>query len=169
MLVLRKSSTVANGQPSCGGKILLTSEGIIPAVGSVNSLFDKVLKSESITGTTEYRLVYLSNESGSAQTIYNPLVRLLGKTDSEISLYALSRGAEGVSLPSEKTEPTGAVFKSQIQLDASSTNKGYLDFPNTATLAPGEYCGLWVRRKTNAASGSGTTVEEMVLEISYSE
>ena len=167
MLTLRKSANIANGQPSCGGAMVSGDTGIIPAVGNVNSLFDKVLKSESITGITEYRLVYLSNESNSVQTIYNPTLKLLGNTSSEIALGALQKGQTGESIATEKTAPSGIVFYTQAQLDASSG--GYLAFPNTSTLAPGEFCGVWIRRKTNATSGSGTIVEEMVLEVAYSE
>ena len=165
-LVLRKSSNIANGIASCGGPILLGPDGIIPYTGSVNSLFDKVLKFESISGTVEYRLVYLYNDPANSTTAYQPRVKLLIVPESEIAIGSLSRGQVGQAIPTEKSAPAGVAFKTAS--DLAAVNNGYLTL-DAPTLAPGEFCGIWLRRTTKASTGSGTVVEELVLEIEYRE
>lgn len=165
-LVLRKSSNIANGIASCGGPILLGQDGLIPYTTPVNALFDKVLKFESISGTVEYRLVYLYNDPSNSTTAYQPRVKLLIVPESEVAIGTLSKGQVGQAIPTEKSAPSGVAFKTAS--DLAAVNNGYLTL-DAATLAPGEFCGFWLRRTTKASTGSGTVVEELVLEIEYRE
>ena len=159
-LVLRKSSNIANGIASCGGAILLGQDGLIPYTTPVNTLFDKVLKFESISGTVEYRLVYLYNDPSNSTTAYQPRVKLLIVPESDIAIGTLSKGQEGQSIVTEKSAPSGVAFKTAS--DLAVANNGYLSL-DAATLAPGEFCGFWLRRTPKASTGSGTVLEELVV------
>lgn len=164
-VTLRFSSNAASGVKSCGGAPMTGTAGIIPNTSALNAVFDKVLKHENISGSTEYRLVYLSNDSTSSEKIYNIKVKLLSTPDSEIAIGALAKNDIGTSLATEKQAPSSVVFKTQAELNSESA--GYLSFSNAEELAPGEYVGLWMRRKVRSSGGSGTVKEELVLEVQY--
>lgn len=162
-LVYRYSLNNVSGAKSCGGGVDKTDSGRIPSTTGLNELFDKVLKHENIEGVTDYRLIYLVNESSSRT--YSLATRILSSDDDEISLGALSKNTVGTSLATETSSPGSVVFKTQAQLDSSSG--GYLTFPNAQELGPNEYCGLWLRRSVNSSSGSGTKRCELVIESKY--
>ena len=150
-LVYRFSLHNISGAKSCGGAVDKTDAGRIPSTTGLNELFDKVLKHENIEGSTDYRLIYLVNES--ASRTYSLSTRILS-ADDEISLGALTKNAVGTTIASEATAPASVVFKTQAQLDSGSG--GYLTFPNGQELGPNEFCGLWIKRSVNSSSGSGT-------------
>ena len=83
-----------------------------------------------------------------------------------MAIGTLSKGQVGQSIITEKSAPSGVAFKTAS--DLATVNNGYLTL-DAATLAPGEFCGFWLRRTTKASTGSGTVVEELVLEIEYRE
>lgn len=162
-IVYRFSTNNVSGTKSVGGAVDRTDLGKIPPTGGVNELFDKVLKHENIEGMTDYRLIYLVNES--ASRVYSLSVRILSSDDDVISIGALPKNEVGQVLATENTIPTSVVFKTQAQLNSSSA--GYLTFPNGQEIGPNEFCGLWIRRSVNSSSGSGTKRCELVLESKY--
>lgn len=162
-LVYRYSQSKLGSNKSCGGDVDKTPAGIIPATTGLNELFDKVLKHENIEGTTDYRLIYLVNESPSRA--YSLAVRILASDEDVISLGALPKNEVGSVIAAETTAPASVVFKTQAQLD--STSGGYITFANGLELGPNEFCGLWIRRQVNSSSGSGTKRCELVLESKY--
>lgn len=159
----RYSSHIASGVKSCGGSVIDSGSGIIPSTTGLNELFDKVLKHENIQGVTDYRLIYLKNDSSS--TAYSLGVKILSSDDDEISIGALSKNVTGETLATETEAPSSVVFKTQDQLDSSSG--GYITFPSGQELAPEEFCGLWLKRSVSSSSGSGTKRSELVLEARY--
>lgn len=162
-LVYRYSTNNIGSAKSCGGPVNATSAGLIPATTGLNELFDKVLKHENIEGSTDYRLIYLVNESPSRA--YSLSTRILASDEDVISLGALPKNEIGDTIATESTTPASVVFKTQAQLDASSG--GFITFPNGLELGPNEFCGLWIRRQVNSSSGSGTKRCELVLESKY--
>ena len=164
-ITLRKSLHSAIGIPSCGGAVDNKAAGVISNNSALNSVFDKVLKHENIAGTTDYRLLYLSNDTSENQKVYNPQLKLLSTTDTEISLGPLSKNEVGAAILTENTVPQGVFFKTQEELKL--IDEGYLSFNNAQQLAPGEFVGVWIKRRVNSSSGSGTVKEEIVLEVKY--
>lgn len=165
-LEMRKSQHKIGGAISCGGAIDKSKDGLIPFTGSVNNVFDNILKHESADGVTNYRLVYLYNSPDNSESVYKTRVRLLTEPDSKISVGAMSKGDTGESIASETTPPSGVTFYTQQQLNQSG---GYLKFPSADILAPGEHVGLWIKREANASTGSGTITEELVLGVHYED
>lgn len=162
-LVIRYSAGIASGVKSVGGPRDTSNTGVIQGITPLNSLFDKVLKTENITGSTEYRLIYICNEDGF--TVYNPRVKLISTPQNTvISLGVLSKNIEPPVLASETSSPSAA-FKTKDEINAMPN--GYYNFPGTTQLGPGEYAGIWLKREVKGSTGSGTITEEFVLEIEY--
>lgn len=165
-LTLRFSTNIAAGTRSCGGTIDRTAAGVIANTSALNSVFDKVLKHENISGMTEYRLLYLSNDNiPSNSKVYVPKIKFISVPDSEFAIAALPKNEVGQILQTEQENPVDVIFKTQSNLNSESS--GYLSFPNGSELLPGEFLGFWLRRKVNSSSGSGTIKEELVLEVQY--
>ena len=162
-LVYRYSKHNIGSAKSCGGALDSEAKGLIPATTGINELFDKVLKHENIEGATDYRLIYLVNESPSR--VYSLAVRILASDEDVISLGALPKNEIGAAIVSESVAPENVVFKTQAQLN--STSGGFITFSNGLELGPNEFCGLWLRRQVNSSSGSGTKRCELVLESKY--
>lgn len=167
-LVIRKSSHVANGVPLCGGSMATGKDGLLPPTGILGNLFDEITKAESVSGSTEYRCVYLENPATNVNPAGSPRVRIVSHSESEIALATLQKGIQADSISTEKDAPSNGTFYTQSEIDNRGTNK-YLTFPNTPQLLPGEYCALWLRRKTKAATGSGKVTEEVVLDFAWDE
>lgn len=161
-LVLRYSTHTTGGAVSCGGGPKEGPEGIFPINTPINAVFDQVTKQQNITGSTEYRLLYLYNDGKTR--IYNPTVALTSVPESEIAIGGLAKNAVGDRIQSESSAPSSVVFKTKEQLDSSKTR---LSFTGAEELAPNEYVGLWIRRTVRASSGSGTVREDMTLDIQY--
>ena len=164
-LIMRYSSNTANGVQSCGGPVDTSDSGLVPANIPLNGLFDKVLKHENVTGSTEYRLVYIVNDTNNSDKVYNPKVLMISVPEVEVAIGALPKNEVGQALSSESETPSGVVFKTKSELNQSSG--GELSFPDGEELAPGEFVGLWIKRKVEGASGSGTIREDLSLQINY--
>lgn len=143
-------------------------DGVIPPTGTLESIFDEVSKQENIAGTTDYRCIYLENSRNSVEPAVAPRVRILSETESEISLGPLQKNVQAEAIANEKTAPQAVTFRTQKEIDEQNSDK-YLRFPDVTSLLPGEYCGLWLKRKTKPTSGAGTITEEVILDINWDE
>lgn len=167
-IVVRKSSHVAVDKICCGGAMASGSEGILPPIGVLHSLFDEITKQENSTGATDYRCIYIQLTPDSVEPIGNPRIKILSESETIISLGPLTKNVQAEAIATESTAPSGVTFYTQTEINQRNST-GYLSFPGTSTLNPGEYCGLWIKRRTNATSGSGSITEELVLDLEYDQ
>lgn len=122
-------------------------------------LFDKVLPSEAVAGSTEYRCVYVRNINGSSPM---PNGKFHVVTDTVAANTSLEIGVgsyvvDGVeqTIADETTAPIGVAFS------APTTQETGLDIP---TLAAGEHQAIWFKRIIGAGASSGA--ESATFEIS---
>lgn len=163
-LTVRLSSHSANGVASCGGAKKEGQEGILTYTTGLDAVFDRVTKKENMDGVTDYRCLYISNETNGV-TIFNPKIKILTSSTSEISIGTLGKNIVAGSISTEKETPSGVTFKTKSEIDVSGD--GYLSFPGITELAPGEFAPFWIRRKVASSSGSGTTTEEFIFKLKY--
>lgn len=130
--------------------------GIISATAVVddtlNNLFDDVTGAEHIAGDTNYRCIYVKNDS--ASIAYNVKVYIdtnTPATDDEITIGKDLAGAgdgssTGVAdtIANEETAPDPAV--------TFSTADGYANAIDLGNMAAGQVYAVWIKRVVSAGS-----------------
>lgn len=163
-LTIRLSSHTVDGIKSIGGAKDASNNGVLSYTSGLDTIFDRITKKENMDGVTDYRCFYLCNETQGV-TIYNPKIKILSTPESKMSIGTLAKGTVAESITNEKTSPTGVVFNDKATIDRMVD--GYLDFPSTSELRPGEFAPFWVKRQVTGTSGSGVTTEEFLFEVKY--
>lgn len=136
------SGGASNTSPgsSLGGAISSTQVG--------TNLFDDISSSESSSGDTEYRAIFVKNTSAT-DTAYNTKIWIESNTPStstELSIALCDEGASATmeTVADESTAPTGPTF------DVAEDEANALAL---GTLAPGAYYGIWVKRVVTTGAG----------------
>lgn len=163
-LTIRLSNHSADGVRSIGGDKISSAEGVLAYTTPLDSVFDRITKKENMDGVTDYRCFYLCNET-SGVTVFNPKLKILTTPDSTISIGPLAKGTVAEAIATEKNAPVGVTFHDKAAID--KTSDGYLSFPNTTELRPGESAPFWIRRQVKSTAGSGVTTEELLFEVKY--
>lgn len=160
---LRFSSHTAEGKNYLGGTLVTGNSGIFnPNMVTTNAIFDKILKSENIAGTEDYRCLYFVNDFTN-QTIYEPTLQITSTQDSNAIFTAgmvSNKGVVAQSITNETTAPTSITF-------AATTTPTNLIKGSDNQLLPGEFVAFWFKRKASNTSGSGTVIGEMQFRIQY--
>lgn len=164
--VLRKSTHTVSNAKCCGGNMDSSSGGILPPVGELNNIFDDITKEENSNGSTDYRCIYFSNEANSSEPVSNLKVKILSQGTTQFELGPIAKNSPAEAITTEITQPSGVSFYSQQSIERANSD-GYLPFPGAQTLLPGEYVGLWIKRITRAAQGSGIITEDLVLDFTW--
>lgn len=163
-LTIRFSSHSVDGVKSLGGTKAAGGDGILSYTSPLDSVFDRITKKENMDGVTDYRCFYLCNETTSV-VVFNPKIKILTTPNSVISIGTLTKGTTAESITNETTQPSGVIFHDKAAIDR--TSDGYLDFPGTTELRPGESAPFWIKRQVSSTSGSGVTTEELLFEVKY--
>ena len=150
------SNTVANA--SLGGSMSTDAGAIITTANtSINNLWDDITKSENFNGTTEYRCVYIHNDTATPGEIYaSGEIYISGSPYATIQVGVGTKGATAPTIANETTAPSGVVF-------SSPTSGAPLSLG--ADLDPGEYISVWIKRTANNISGTGTVTDSIPLTV----
>lgn len=163
-LTVRLSTHSHDGIKSIGNTMDQTPGGVLGYTSGIDTVFDRVTKKENMDGATDYRCLYISNES-TGVTIFNPKIKILTTSASKISIGTLGKGVTAQAIATEKSAPSGVLFKTKEEIDA--TSDGYIDFAGVTELRPGESAPFWIRRQVVSTSGSGVTTEEFIFKLKY--
>jgi len=160
---VRFSSHTAEGKNYIGGAFVTGTAGIFnPSMITTNAVFDKILKSENIAGTEDYRCLYFVNDFTN-QTIYEPTLQITASQASNAIFtagFVRDKGEVAQALTTENTVPTGITF-------SATTTPTQMIKGTSNQLAPGEFVAFWFKRKATNTSGSGTIVGEMQFRVNY--
>ena len=152
-LKIRYSGGAANGNQtlSIGG----TKSSVEPTDNTLNNIFSDSAGSESLAGSTKYRMVYLHNGHASitAQNvrIYISTNSTSADTTWEIGLANAGLNATETAVANEDTAPASVTFS------APTTYAGGLA---PADIPFGQHYGVWFKRITTgpaAADNADTT------------
>lgn len=140
---------------SLGGAISTTE--VVTA--TLQNLFDNVSGSESVSGTTEYRCVYIKNEN-STDTMNNTKIWLQSNTPSTETTVAIGLGSSAINgieqtISNESTAPSGISFSSP------SSEGSALSIGN---IPAGQHKAIWIRRIVNSNS-SAYSGDNFILRI----
>ena len=137
---LRLSGGGSNNDP-------LLSLGGAKSSNQVNlaTLFDTVTSGESGPGDTEYRCVYVHNNS--AQDFLTPVIWIVSESPNYIDIAIGNSAVNGTetAVGNEDTAPSGPTF-------SSPTSKG--TGLSLGTLPAGQHRAVWIRRTVPAAAGA---------------
>jgi hypothetical protein len=152
-LKIRYSGGAANSDQtlSIGG----TKSSVEPTDNSLNNIFSDSGGTESLAGSTKYRMVYLHNGHGSL-TAQNVRIYISTNSTSADTTWAIGLAAAGLNatetaVANEDTAPAGVSFSSP------TTYAGGLA---PADIPSGQHFGVWYRRTTTgpaAADNADTT------------
>lgn len=161
-IALRLSTNKVDGRVSLGGVVDTSSTGVYsPSTVTTNAVLDEITKNENIAGTTDYRCLYVKNESTTSDVYSLRLAFQSLPTTDTYQLGLLSgKNVVAEAIPDENTAPSGIVFK-----DAVKSEQITLISSGTDVLRPGEYVGFWLKRTPRSLSSSGQILSELALEI----
>lgn len=159
-IVLKLSGGISNTNPnaSLGGVMSQDSQANITTSNtSLNNLFDDISKSENFNGTTDYRCVYISNDTINAGEIFaSGEVYISGTPYADIQIGVGTKNATAPTIGDENTVPSGVSF---------STPSSGSPLSLGADLDPGDYIALWIRRTASNISGTGTVTDSIPITV----
>lgn len=161
---LRFSTNTVDGKKYLGGPLITGANGIYStSATAANILFDEVLKSENIAGTSDYRCLYLQNDF-SNQTIYEPRIEIISMTDTGKFTIGLltDKNVNAQAIGSENSAPSGITFQDIGFSSPVNLVKGTSNF-----LLPNEYVGFWIKRVPQNLGTSGTVTGEFIFQLRY--
>lgn len=138
--------TQSDADDSIGGAI--ADNG--PTDNTINEVWDDVTGDEAVSGTTEYRILYVKNDSStdSLEDTKFWISQVTASTDDEVAIALMAAGKNGTAerLSDETTAPSGGE-----SFSAPTTKAGGLTI---GTLAAGDYYPICIRRIVNASSSA---------------
>ncbi len=165
-IILRLSTggagtTNSNAKASLGGQMATNAEAIITTSNTtLNNLFDDVTKAENFNGTTDYRCVYIHNDTSNVSEIFaNGEAYLNGGSYASIQIGVGVRNAVAPTIANENTAPSGITFSSPTSAAALALMSG------TNQLDAEDFIALWIKRTASNISGSGTVTDSIPLSI----
>jgi hypothetical protein len=135
---------------------VLTTAGVTLVDGALNSVFDDVTKQDAVDGATEYRCLYITNQSAASITL------TLWLKNRPVSGAEIAMGLEpqldaAQSVADEATAPTGVTFSSPFNLAAGLS----------VVLLAGQSQALWIRRLVPALLIT-TAIDHINLQLDAS-
>jgi hypothetical protein len=117
---------------------------------TAHNLFDQVTGSESGSGDTEYRCVYIHNNHASL-TMQNVRVYIQSNSTSVDDTWEIALGSSAVNgteqtIPDENTAPTGVTF--------SNTAVSYATGLAPPDIPFGQHKAIWYKRIVNPAAAA---------------
>lgn len=163
---LRFSTNAVSGKSYLGGIPVAGAPGVFnQSMVTVNAVFDEILKSENIAGTSDYRCLYFQNDFAGSQLIYQPTIQIISTTSTAIFSVGLlsDKNVTAEAIADENTAPSGITFTTPLITDSPIA----LIQGSTTTLSPGEYVGFWFKRQAVNIGGSGTVTGNLQFQIQF--
>lgn len=147
---LRYSGGAANNTPGASLGGAKSSNQV-----DLSALWDTVNSGESAAGDTEYRCVYVHNNSG--QDFITPVIWIVSETPNYIDIGLGSSALNGTeqTVADEQTAPTSVSF-------SSPTSKG--TGIALGTIPAGQHRAVWIRRTVPAAAGAAAATFTLRVE-----
>lgn len=142
--ILSGGSTNTNPLASIGGARSTVAGGYIVS-GTLNNLWQDVDNTESSSGSTKYRCIYVRNENV-ANTLSNTKIWISSLTPSsddevDIALGSAAINSTEQTIANETTAPTGGVTFSRPISKATGLTIG--------NLTPNSFKSVWIKRSLN--------------------
>lgn len=171
-IVLRLSTGTTSGSSnsnpanSTGGNMATNPEAVITTSNTtLNNLWDNITKAENFAGTTDYRCVFIHNDTSTVGALFaSGQVYISGSSLASFQIgMAATKNTATVTIADENTAPSGITF-------STPTSGSPLPLMSSAnTLNPGDYIAMWIKRTANNITGSGTVTDALNLVISGTE
>lgn len=165
-IVLRLSTgsagtTNSNPNQSLGGKMATNPEAVITTSNtSLNNLFDDISKAENYAGTTDYRCVYIHNDTAVVGEIFAEGELLISNTPyAAVQIGVGTKMTDAPTIVDELTAPSGVSFSAPTAASPLPLMGG------TNVLNPGEWIPVWIKRTANNIAGSGTVTDSIGLSL----
>jgi hypothetical protein len=164
-IVYRLSVAAANGDTTAGTPATSLGDQVSTTAittATLNNLFDDVTGAEAAAGSTEYRCIFVLNNTAGGLTLQNATISVLSETGTGstvtiatdnigITAKGLAGSPQAATIASETTAPTGV----------SAFGSGPLTIGN---LAPGQVIGIWLKRVVTAGMAA-VTPDSVVLRV----
>lgn len=124
----------------------------VTSTDTANNLFDDVTDTQSTSGHTDYRCVYIDNDSAGTETLNLWIDRQPSPDSIKIGLDLAGAGGTATTIATETNIPSGVVF--------STPTEGS---PLTASLTTGQSIGVWVERITPALNLTSNLSDKFLL------
>lgn len=134
---------------------------ITTANTSLHNLFDRISKLENSTGTTDYRVVYIHNDTAVPGEVFaNGRIYLQGspKANITIGVGIKNNDANTPISADENTAPFGITF-------SSPTESSPLIISGDEILNIGDNIPVFIKRTANNVAGSGTITDVIPLVV----
>ena len=162
-IVLRLSTggagaTNSNPNAAMGGSMATNTEAVITTAStSLNNLFDDVTKAENYNGTTDYRCVYVHNDTLAPGEIFaSGEVYIAGTPYADVQIGLGTKNSTAPTIGDENTSPSGVSFTAPNSGAALSLGSDF---------NPGDAIPLWIRRTANNIAGTGTVTDSIPISI----
>lgn len=144
ILRLSGGASNADGNASIGGA--KSSQAVS---SSADALFDAVSAAEAATGDTEYRCVYLHN-ANATDTMTNAVVYISSQTGSantslEVGVGAAAINATETAVANESTAPAGVSFSAPSTVGAALA---------LGSIPPGQHKAIWLKWTVDPAAAA---------------
>jgi hypothetical protein len=152
------SGGASNSDPDASLGGIISSTEVVD--DTLENLFDNVTGAEHTAGDTEYRCIYVKNNS--AESAANVKVYIETNTpgaDSAVQIGLDLAGVDGTAdtVADENTAPSPAV--------TFSSADGYANALNIGTVAAGEVMAVWIKRIITAGSTAQAN-DNAVIKVS---
>lgn len=156
------STTSSGANNSLGGRMGVDASAVITTANtSLNNLFDNISKLENSNGTTDYRCIYIHNDTAvSGEVFANGRLYLQGSPKANISIGVGIKNddANNEFIADESTSPVGVTF-------TSPTEGSPLVVSGDELLDIGDNIPVWIKRTANNVAGSGTVTDVISLVV----
>lgn len=162
-IVLRLSGGNTNTDPnaSLGGAMSEDSNAVIDTTNTtLNNLFDNITKADNFAGTTDYRCVYVHNDTTNVGEVFADAEAYIG--GSPLATFQIGVGVKNATTTTIGTEtdvPAGIVFSSPT----SGSPLELLVSPDV--LNPEDFVAVWIKRTASNITGTGTVTDLLNLVV----
>lgn len=149
-------STSAGPNSSIGGKMGTDSAAEISVSNTTaNNLFDNISKLENSASTTDYRMIYVHNDTATSGEIFaSGVIFLAGQPKATIKIGVGAKNSEAQAvLATENAVPSGITFDTYAEaapLDLLASGD---------VLNPGDFVPVWIERQADNITGVGNVTD----------
>lgn len=153
------NSVAGTANTSLGGKVSTTAI----TTATLNNLFDDVTGAEAAAGMTDYRCLFVLNNTAGGLTLQNATIQVLSETGpgSAITIATDNLGMTALATAAGTNQATTIANETTAPVGVSAFGAGPLTIGN---LAPGFVQGIWLRRIVTAGMAA-VTPDSVVLRV----
>lgn len=154
------TSTSSGADNSLGGNMGTDDAAkITTANTSLNNLFDNISKLENSDGVTDYRCIFIHNDTAIGGDVFaDGAIYLQGdpKANISIGLDVVGKNQPAWVIADENEAPTSVTFSAPTELSPLAL---------LTTVDEGEYVPVWIKRTAQNVAGSGTVTDVISLVV----